>query len=111
MAIIETINDSSYFWQWLQKSDNYKNNFSYEGAKAVQEYFEQLSDDTGENIEFDPVAWCCECSEYEDVTEAYKDFEGYGVDPEDYPKWQDQLQYFEDNTQVVSVEPFVIASF
>ncbi len=70
--IVNTITDSSYFYQWLQSSDNYKNNFSYEGANALQEYLDNLSDDLDESIEFDPIAWCCEYSEYENIDDYNK---------------------------------------
>ena len=45
-------------------SDEY-NSMSYEGARALFEYFEQLEEDIGEKIEFDCVAIRCEFSEYE----------------------------------------------
>lgn len=70
MALIETINNEYHFWEWLKKSNSYSNNFSLEGAKAVQASMEEYSEETGENIEFDPVAWCVEFSEYESL----KDF-------------------------------------
>lgn len=48
-------------------SDTYKHNFSYAGKRALFDYFEQLEEDTGEQIELDPVALCCEYSEYENL--------------------------------------------
>ena len=75
MAIVTTL-DNGEFYDWLKRSDNYKNNFSYEGANALQEYLEDLSDDIGENIEFDPIAWCCEFSEYASFEE-FKNDTGY----------------------------------
>lgn len=39
------------------------NCFSYEGLGVLFDYFEQYEDDTGEQIEFDPIAICCEYSE------------------------------------------------
>lgn len=71
MSIIETITDSSHFYHWLQQSGSYKDNFSYDGANAVQEYFDNLSDDMSEPVEFDPIAWCVEFTEYDSVGEAY----------------------------------------
>jgi hypothetical protein len=38
-------------------------NFSYEGQGVLFDYFEQLEDDLGEQIEFDPIAICCEYAE------------------------------------------------
>jgi len=83
MAIINTINDEYAFWDYLRKSDNYKNNFTIEGAKALQAYYEQLSDDLGENIELDPIAWCCEWSEYKSLKEALKYYDPEGLKAEE----------------------------
>ena len=65
--IVKTITDNYYFWNWLKKSDSYKNNFSLEGAKAVQQFYNQLSEELDEQLEFDPIAWCCEFAEYESI--------------------------------------------
>lgn len=101
MAIVDTITDSSKFYHWLQSSDGYKNNFSYEGAKAVQDYYEQLSDDLGEDIEFDPIAWCCEWAEYDSIGEAMND---YKQDGDDELTEGEMLAWFQDNTQVIELD-------
>jgi hypothetical protein len=52
--------------------------FSYEGATALFEYFEQYEQDTGEEMEFDPVAIRCDFDEYEsleEIKENYQDIE------------------------------------
>ena len=90
MAIVTTLNNGE-FYDWLKRSDNYKNNFSFEGANALQEYLEELSDDLGENIEFDPIAWCCEFSEYKDWEEAYKQYgDGTITDTEQMKEFIDE---------------------
>jgi hypothetical protein len=38
-------------------------NFSYDGLEILFDYFEQLEEDTGEEIEFDVIAICCEYAE------------------------------------------------
>ena len=38
-------------------------NFSYEGLSLLWDYFEQYEEDTGEEIELDVIAICCEYSE------------------------------------------------
>ena len=43
--------------------------FSYEGLNALFDYLEELSEDTGANIELDVIALCCEFSEYADLEE------------------------------------------
>lgn len=49
------------------------NCFSYEGLGVLFDYFEQYEDDTGEQIEFDPIAICCEYSEMtmQEIFDAY----------------------------------------
>ena len=66
---------------------NREDNFSYEGRQALFEYFEQLEEDIGEEIEYDPIAICCGYSEYKDEDEIR---EAYGLadyeDIEDYTR-------------------------
>ena len=40
------------------------NDFSIQGREALFDFFEELESDTGEEIELDVVAICCEFSEY-----------------------------------------------
>lgn len=40
-------------------------NFSYDGLIALFEYFEQLEEDSNIEIEFDPIAICCDFTEYD----------------------------------------------
>lgn len=37
--------------------------FSYEALELLFDYFEELEDSTGQEIELDPIAICCEYSE------------------------------------------------
>lgn len=54
--------------------------FSYEGAKALFAYLSDLEEDTIDDlpmgIEFDPIAFRCEYSEYDNCVEAFKDLYG-----------------------------------
>ena len=60
------------FCDWFQKSAERKNQFSYEGLRALYEYLINLEDDTGEEFEFDPIALCCEYTEYESLEDFQK---------------------------------------
>ena len=40
-----------------------KDNFSYEGLEILFDYLEELEQDTGEEIEFDVIALCCDYAE------------------------------------------------
>ena len=49
-------------------------NFTCEGLNALYEYFEGYEEDTGEEIELDVIAICCEWSEYENLKEFQNDY-------------------------------------
>jgi len=48
-------------------------NFSYDGLGVLFEYFEDLGEDIGEEIELDVIALCCEYSEmtYDEIVNDY----------------------------------------
>jgi len=48
-------------------------NFTIEGLDALFDYLEQWEDDIGEPVEFDPIALCCQFSEYVSAAEAVDD--------------------------------------
>ena len=66
-------------------------NFSYDGLTALYDYLIQFEEDTGEELEFDPIAYCCEFSEYENFKEVKQDY-----DVED-------LEHLEQNTTVLKI--------
>ena len=79
-------------------------NFSYEGLHALYDYFEELSHDIGQPIEFDPISICCDFSEYE----SFKQFQ------EEYPDIED-VEDLERHTTVIPIEDsehgFIIQQF
>ncbi len=98
----QSINES----QFIQAFDNMNrsNNFSYEGRQALFEYLEDYEASTGEEIELDIIALCCEYTEYESLEEFQKDY-----NKEDYESIED----IEDSTQVIHIddESFIIQQF
>ena len=57
------------------KSHN-RENFSHAGLEALFDYLEEYEESTGEEVEFDVIALCCEYAEYENLAEfqeAYND--------------------------------------
>ena len=73
-------------------SETYKNNFTYEGKRALFDYLEEYEESTGVPVELDTVALCCEYTEYaslKDIQEQYTDIKN--------------IQDLEDNTQVIPV--------
>ena len=51
------------------------NNFSYAGKQALFDYLEELEEGTGEEIELDVIALCCEYTEYENIEEMKKEYD------------------------------------
>ena len=72
MAIVQTITSASQFADMFKQSSR-ANQFSYEALEAIYEYLEDYSRDTGENVELDVVAICCEWYEmtWQEVAEQY----------------------------------------
>lgn len=88
--MIDTVNFSRFVDSF---SDTYKNNFSYEGKRALFDYLESLEEDTGEQIELDPVALCCD----------YQEFENFKEVQDQYSDIKD-LEDLENHTTVIKVE-------
>jgi hypothetical protein len=104
-------------------SEDRKNTFSYEGKKALFNYLEQYEEETGEELELDPIALCCEYSEYNSAYEAMKEYQ-----PDDMPMMGEEgddlteiaekneaeaLSWLQDRTMVIEVEGggVIIAQF
>ena len=51
---------------------SYADSFSYEGKKALFEYFTELEEDTSFEMELDPIAIHCEYTEYKDFVYEHK---------------------------------------
>jgi hypothetical protein len=71
-----------------------ENKFSYEGKKALFEYLEEYEESTGDKIELDVIAICCDFQEFESL----KDFKCQFGD--EYETLED-IQY---NTMLIPVE-------
>ena len=96
-----TINEYE-FCRWFEQ--NRPNNFSYDGLRALYDMLTSYEEDTGEEIEYDPIAFCCEYTEYENIEEFWQDY-----DKEEYPDEQSIM----DNTfyWAFGDESFIIQQF
>ena len=90
------------FSRWFE--EHRPNNFSRAGLRALFEYLEEYEEDTGEQIEFDPIALCCEYTEYDNIAEFHSVY-----DAEVYPDKDAIMDY----TQVIEfgVESFIALEF
>ena len=77
-------------------------NFGYQARKALFEYLEQMEEDTGEEMELDVVALCCEFAEYASALSAAEEY-GFEKDEEAEEDEQEEaaLDWLRDNTTVI----------
>ena len=90
------------FRNWFEQ--HRPDNFSRAGLRALFDYLEEYEEDTGESIEFDPIALCVEYTEYDNIAEFQLDY-----DKEEYPDEQSIM----DNTfyWAFGDESFIIQQF
>ena len=108
MAIIQTVNQHQIID--IAKAYNHLDNFGYHGWQKLFEYMENLSDEMGEDMELDIVAWCCEYEMCNSIEEFY-DRSGMhfmGKTEWDELDEEEKLEaiedYLNDNTSVVCCE-------
>ena len=94
----ETITESQFI-------DRFKairpDNFSYSGLRALFEYLEQYEEYSGQELELDVIALCCDFTEYTNFAEFSNDYDD--IDEDD----------IENHTTVIPVgdEAFIIQQF
>ncbi len=80
------------------------NNFSYEALAAFYDYLTQYEDDTGEELDLDIIALCCDYTEYKSL----EDFSKH------YSKKYKSIKDIEDDTTVIKISDsngFIIQNF
>lgn len=78
-------------------------NFGYKGWRLLAEAMEDLSDDIGEDIEVDIVAWCCDYSHAISPDAAFEELQHYsewGVEQSDW-------EAMDDDEKLEAVEEFL----
>ena len=87
-------------------------NFSYEGLNALYDYLTQMEEDCGDEyeMEFDPIAICCDFSEFDNLREAFLNYKT--IDDLDGVSFEDQdmqaREYLHDNTSLIEFNGGVI---
>ena len=97
----QTIN--MYQFERAFKNMDRGDQFSYDGLKALYEYLEEYEESTGENIDLDVIALCCDYTEYDNL----KEFQA------DYGEEYSSLDAIRDTTALIPVglESFIIQQF
>ena len=93
MAIRTEVNE--YEFRNSFKESQYKNNYSMEGLYTLYHYLNDLSEEIGEDIEFDIVAIACDYNEYDSLEEALKQY--------DHINTYDEL---EQHTSILNIDMF-----
>lgn len=104
MSIKKTLTDEYTFWNWQQDSDSYKDGFSLEACKALFNYFDELSEETKEDIEFDPIAWLGEFNEFDSIEQAWAEYGDVTDDHKGKLDLEATLEWFRDETEVIELE-------
>ena len=80
-----------------------RDNFSYDGLKALFEYLEEYGDGMGEEVELDVIALCCEYMEYDSLKE-YND---------DYGTKYSEIDAIQDDTTLIKIDDnsFIIQQY
>ena len=94
MSIIQTVTKSQFIDNLL--ADDYAS-WTYEDAGALYDYYEDFSDDTGEDVELDRVALRCEWTRADSIDEVIEDYDDI-----------ESLEDLQDNTQVIEHEGGVL---
>jgi len=89
------------FVDWFRGSDNYKNNFSYDGLNSLFDYFEELEEDMGQEIDFDPIAICCEFTEYENLEEIKKSYSSVEINNIDDLRYRTYVIEIDDSDKLI----------
>jgi hypothetical protein len=114
MAIVQSINNVYQFREAFHRAGR-MDQFSYEGLKVLFDYLDNLSEDTGEPIELDVIALCCDYyeSSIEELIDNYN-INLSEVDEDDPDSIIEVVrEYLEDNTSVCGevCGGFVYAAF
>lgn len=112
-AMKNTLTEGEFLYEVAQWGDR-KDQFSRKGWRALFRYLEQYEEETGQEIEMDIVAFCCEFTEYDSAWDAMKEYQ-----PEDMPAEGEEgddlveiaeknekaaREWLEDRTVVIDVE-------
>lgn len=76
--------------------------FTIEALVAIYDYFTELEISTGSEIKSDPIAICCEWTEYEDMDEFREDYGNDYEDIEDVEKWTTVLRLSGDGFVMIA---------
>lgn len=83
---------------------NRSNNFTVEARRALFEYLEEYEESTGERVELDVIALCCDYTEYENIEQIEMAY-SKGI------RTIEDLEYYTTVIQIPTTDRLLIANF
>lgn len=105
-----TITQSDFVSAFKSNSER-KKQFSYGALCALFDYYEELEQQSGEEIELDVVAICCDWTEYATALEAAIAYGWETDEPQDErsdTSEKEALVFLSDNTQIIELASGVV---
>lgn len=75
--------------------------FSRAALFALFEHLEEYESSTGEELELDPIALCCDFAEYDTALEAAKEYDFEPEDEDEDSREESALRWLQNRTQVI----------
>lgn len=97
--------DTKYQFEQAFKEAGRGEQFSHDGLDALFDYLEEMEESTGEKLELDVIALCCDYVEYANLAEFQSDYSA-----EEYP----DIEAIEARTSVIRIpgsDGFIIQVF
>ena len=104
MAIVQTVNADTFIREF-DKMDR-SENFTTAARYALFQYYDDLSEDIGEDFQLDVIAICCDWSEV-DAEQAASEY-GYILDAEELAECDDDDDKMDYIESVLSDETIII---
>ena len=93
----KTISENEFVQEF--KECGRESNFSDYGLRQLYNYFEDYEVDSGEEIELDVIAICCEYTEYDSLEELQADYND--IETEDDLAYNTQVVCFEEDCIII----------
>ena len=90
----------SYFRNWFLNSQ-YKNNFSIEGLSSLYDYLVNLEEELETEFDFDPIAFSCEYSEYENLEEIKNNYSSVEINNIDDLRYHTNVIEVDDSNKLI----------
>ncbi len=96
----QTVNFSEFCDRFRDMNRN--ENFTYDGKRALFDYLEEYEESTGEEVELDIIALCCEYTEYENLKELQENYSDI-----------ESIEELRDHTTVIMIDDdrFIIQDY